>query len=109
MGLIGVPELILIGIPLLGLAAAYVVLSRHRARRFGYQSTWAYLAATPRSDEEKRDAADMALKGLMFCMLGLVFPPLVFVGLVPLFYGSRKLAHALMGLDVTLDGDEPGI
>ena len=70
-------------------------------------STRAYLRATPRSDEERRDAADLALKGLVLCMLGLLFPPFVLVGLIPLFYGGRKLVYASMGLGLVDDGDQP--
>ena len=41
-------------------------------------------------------------------MLGLLFPPLVLVGLMPLFYGGRKLVYASMGLGLVDDGDQPG-
>ena len=68
----------------------------------------AYLRAAPRSDQEKRDAADLTLKGLVWCMLGLVFAPCVLVGLLPLFYGGRKLAWATMGLGLVDDGDQFG-
>jgi hypothetical protein len=81
---------------------------RRRAKRFGYPSTRAYLRAAPRSDEEKRDAADMALKGLVLCVLGVLFPPFVLLGLVPLFYGGRKLVYASMGLGLVDDADQPG-
>jgi len=84
-----------------------VTVSR-RARRFGYQSMGAYLRAAPRSDEEKRDAVDLALKGLVFCVLGTMFPPLMLVGLIPLFYGGRKLVYASMGLGLFDDADQPG-
>jgi hypothetical protein len=79
-----------------------------RTRRFGYPSTGAYLRAAPRSDEEKRDAVDFALKGLAFCILGGLFSPLILVGLVPLFYGGRKLVYASMGLGLVDDADQPG-
>jgi hypothetical protein len=58
----------------------------------------------PRRDS---DAADLALKGLVFCMLGLLFPPFVLVGLLPLFYGGRKLVYASMGLGLVDDGEQP--
>jgi hypothetical protein len=64
--------------------------------------------AAPRSDEEKRDAADLALKGLVFCVLGLIFAPFVLIGLIPLFYGGRKLVYASMGLGLVDDADQPG-
>jgi hypothetical protein len=78
-----------------------------RARRFGYPSTGAYLRAAPRSDAEKQDAADLALKGLVFCLLGMIFPPFILIGLIPLFYGGRKLVYASMGLGLVDDPDQP--
>ena len=84
------------------------VLVWWRTRRFGYPSTGAYLRAAPRSDEEKRDAADLALKGLVLCVLGLMFPPFILVGLVPLFYGGRKLVYASMGLGLVDDANQTG-
>ena len=111
---LGVPELIILGIVLapvmLGVIAAvrYGVISGRRAKRFGYASTRAYLRAAPRSDAEKRDAADLALWGVVFCALGLLFSPFVLVGLVPLFYGGRKLVYASMGLGLVDDADQPG-
>ena len=84
------------------------VMMRRRAKRFGYPSTGAYLRAAPRSDEEKRDAADLALKGLVICVLGLLFPPFILVGLVPLFYGGRKLVYASMGLGLVDDATQTG-
>jgi hypothetical protein len=62
----------------------------------------------PRSDAEKQDAADLALKGLVLCVLGLLFSPLVVVGVIPLFYGGRKLVYASMGLGLVDDGDQSG-
>ena len=59
------------------------------------------------SDAERRDAADLALKGLVCCILGLLFPPFVLVGLVPLFYGGRKLVYTSMGLGPVDDADSP--
>jgi len=78
-----------------------------RAKRFGYPSTGAYLQSAPGTDLEKRDAADLALRGLVLCVLGLLLPPLVLVGLVPLFYGGRKLIYASMGLGLVDDTDLP--
>jgi hypothetical protein len=42
----------------------------------------------------------------VFCLLGLLIAPLVLIGLVPLFYGGRKLVYASMGLGLVDDGDE---
>jgi hypothetical protein len=94
-------------LPLAGVVVLFVLASR-RADQFGYPSTLAYLRAAPRSDEERRDAADMAMRGLVLCLLGLLISPFVLVGLVPLFYGGRKLAYASMGLGLVDDGDQPG-
>ena len=109
---IGIPELMIlgvIGIPVIvalaGLVLFWVGFPR-RAKRFGYPGTVAYLRAAPRSDDEKRDAADLALKGLGCCVLGVLFPPLVLVGLVPLFYGGRKFIYASMGLGLVDDPDQ---
>ena len=111
MGLgIGVPEFVILSVVGVVPVAIVVfgVLVRRRAKRFGYASTGAYLRAAPRSDAEKRDAADLALKGLVFCVLGLIFPPFILVGLIPLFYGARKLVYASMGLGLVDDADQPG-
>ena len=78
-----------------------------QARDAGYASTGEFLRAAPRTDREKRDAVDMALKGLVVSMLGLLFPPFLLVGLFPLFYGARKLAYASMGLGLVDDGEQP--
>ena len=106
MGPLGVPELIMLA-PLLLLPTLFIVGAIRRAKRLGYPSIGAYLRAAPRTDEEKRDAADMAMKGLVLALLGLIFAPIVLVGLVPLFYGGRKLAYATMGLGLVDDVDHP--
>ncbi len=110
---IGIPDLIMlslmaavVAVPV-GIVMFGVVVWR-RTRRLGYASTGAYLRAAPRSDEEKRDAADLALRGLAFCVLGGIFKPLILVGLVPLFYGGRKLVYASMGLGLVDDANQPG-
>jgi hypothetical protein len=104
---IGVPELIIlaavVGVPA-GIGIIAVTIKR-RAARLGYESARGYLRAAPRSDLEKRDAADLALQGAVFCLMGIVFAPFVLVGLVPLFYGGRKLLWASMGLGLVDDGD----
>jgi hypothetical protein len=105
---LGFPELFIIAavlfVPVAGLLLLGVMLvfAGKRARRFGYASTREYLQAAPRTDPEKRDAVDMAL-----CVLGLVFPPFVLAGLVPLFYGGRKMAYASMGLGLVDDARLP--
>jgi hypothetical protein len=107
VGLGFVPDLLILGV-VLGVPIVSMVVLYRRAKQFGYESTRAYLRAAPRSDEERRDAADLALKGVVFCALGLLFAPIVLVGLIPLFYGGRKLVYASMGLGLVDDGDQPG-
>jgi len=106
-------------IMLAGLAAAVIggvtltglLLSRQRrnARLAGYPSLGAYLRAAPRTDEEKRDAVDLALKGLVVCLLGLLVPPLLLIGLFPFFYGTRKVVYGSMGLGIVDDTDHPAV
>ena len=67
----------------------------------------AYLRAIPKSDAERRDAADLALKGLVICVLGLFFAPIALPGVVLLFYGGRKLVYAMLGLGLIDDGIGP--
>jgi hypothetical protein len=110
---IGIPELLFLG-TLLALVSPlflipYIVSRlRRRAKRFGYLSVRAYLRAAPGTDAEKRDAADLALMGLTLSLLGLIVAPLVLLGIVPLFYGGRKLAYASLGLGLVDDADQTG-
>jgi len=87
------------------IAVLIAVRIRNRLKRdtdhAGYGSVMAYLRASPHSDKEKRDAIDMALAGLIICLLGLAFPPFLLVGVFPLYYGSRKIAYASLGLGLT--------
>ena len=111
--MLGVPELILIVglfvVPVLLVVLFFGFSAQRRAREFGYRSTREYLRAAPRSDAERRDAVDLALKGLVLTMLGIVISPLVFVGLIPLFYGGRKLMYASMGLGLVDDAEQPKV
>jgi hypothetical protein len=79
---------------------------RRRAKRAGYQTVRAYLRAAPRTDEEKRHAVELAVRGLAWCLLGILFPPLVLVGVVPLMYGTRKLCLAWLGVGIVDELDE---
>ena len=79
---------------------------RRRARRAGYRTVRAYLRAAPRTDEEKRHAVELAVRGLAWCLLGILFPPLVLVGVVPLMYGTRKLCLAWLGVGIVDELDE---
>jgi len=105
---LGTVELVPLGILLLILIGIgnFVLTLGNRAARFGYGSTLQYLRAAPRSDAEKRDAADLTLRGVVFCILGMMFSPIVLVGLVPLFYGGRKLVYAMLGLGLIDDADD---
>ncbi len=100
---------------LLALSFLVFVVMRFRdqlvreAQRLGYPSLSSYLRAAPRTDEEKRDAVSLALKGLVLCMLGLFFPPFLLLGLLPLFYGARKVAWASLGLGLVDDADQTGV
>lgn len=110
VGPFGIPELLILLVVLL-LPAYFIVGfmagAKKRARRFGYASAGAYLHAAPKSDAERRDAADMAIKGLVTALLGMFFAPIVLIGLVPLFYGGRKLAYAALGLGLVDDAEQP--
>jgi hypothetical protein len=108
VGRLGLPELLVVFvIPILLTVFVFVVavwnVERRRARRAGFSSTRAYLRAIPRTDEEKKGAIDLAFKGLVICLLGLLFPPLLLIGLLPLFYGARKMTYSLMGLGLVDD------
>ena len=78
---------------------------RNQASHFGYTSLSAYLRGEPRNDAERQDAFDLALKGAVICLLALLFPPLLLVGIIPLFYGARKTGYASMGLGLVDDAD----
>jgi uncharacterized iron-regulated membrane protein len=115
LGMGGIADVIflsVLGMFVAGIVAAVRMLWRQRrkAREHGYESLGAYLRAAPRTDEERRDAADLALKGAVICLLGLIFPPLLLIGLFPFFYGARKLVYASMGLGLLDDADprQPG-
>lgn len=108
----GNPErmLLIVIVPILAVVLLSVVLLvsmlsrlRRQARGHGYPSTRAYLRAAPRTDAEKRDATDLALKGLVLCLIGLIVPPVLLFGLFPLFYGARKVVYASMGLGLADD------
>jgi len=74
------------------------VLLAKRARALGYESVQQYLYAVPSSDAQKYDATDLALKGVVMTCLGVLFAPLMFVGLLPLYYGFRKVILLYMGV-----------
>ena len=116
-GILGIgllPAVFLAGLAVIVVGAVVLVgmiLGRQRrnARLAGYPSLGAYLRAAPRTDEEKRDAVDLALKGLVICLLGLLFAPLLLIGLFPFFYGIRKVVYGSMGLGIVDDTDHPAV
>jgi hypothetical protein len=77
---------------------------QRRAQRSGHVSVGEYLRAIPRSDEEKKEAVDLALKGGLICILGFLLPPLLLIGVFPLYYGARKIMYWRTGLDL-FEGD----
>ena len=99
--------LLFLALPLLAAVYFWYSMSQ-RADAFGYPSLRDYLRSTPRTDAEKRDAADLALTGLAWCVVGTLFAPFVLAGLIPLFYGARKLLYASLGLGLVDDPDQPG-
>ncbi|MEX2092001.1 MAG: hypothetical protein WD971_04955 [Pirellulales bacterium] len=62
-----------------------------RASKFGYSGILVYFRADPRGDAEKRDAIDLSMQGVVLCLLGILFFPLMLIGVFPLYYGMRKL------------------
>jgi hypothetical protein len=83
-----------------------ILIWRGRLRRQGYPGLRAYLRELPRTDEEKLDAVELTLKGSMLCLLGLLWPPIIIIGLVPLYFGVRKLAAVKLGIK-SLEQDQP--
>jgi hypothetical protein len=104
---IGVPELLILTVLALLVVLVYRSYIRRRSRGLPIFTTRAYLRAVPRTDDERRDAVDLVLRGVMLCALGLVFPPAMFFGLIPLYYAGRKVLYASMGLGLVDDGDRP--
>jgi hypothetical protein len=111
--LMSVSLALLVTLLVLGVLIAIVLVTialwrrvRRNVEKFGYASLFAYLRAIPRTDVERRDAVDMALVGVVLCVIGVVFPPLLLVGLFPLFYGGRKVGYLILGLGLLDDTDE---
>jgi len=113
MPVISVAAIALLGAAALFLSIIFLAVMflnhfRRQARRLGYSSMGEYLGAAPHTDEQKRDAVSLALKGMVTCVLGLLFPPFLLIGLIPLFYGARKVAWSSMGLGLVDDADQTG-
>lgn len=81
---------------------------RQSAAAQGYATLGDYLRAAPRSDAEKREAVEMAMQGVVLCVLGFVFPPLLLIGIFPLYYGGRKVGYSTMGLGFMDDTGHTG-
>lgn len=96
---------LLIILPLMVLANRWVKKSQQRAKSWGYSTLRDYLRAAPQTDEEKRVAVDCALQGLVICVLGFLMPPLIIIGVFPLFFGVRKIAYSSLGLGLIDDAD----
>jgi thiosulfate reductase cytochrome b subunit len=79
--------------------------THRRARQAGFKRISDYMLAAPRNDQEKREAVNMAFRGLALCVIGIVLTPLLLLGVFPLYYGGRKISLALLGLDL-LDEDD---
>ena len=97
--------LILVGVPFLLLH-----IWRRRVQRRGYPGLKSYLRETPRTDAQKLEAVELMLKGIVICLLGVVFPLALLIGLVPLYYGARKVSTFLLGIRASqspIEG-EPG-
>lgn len=82
-----------------------VIRTRQRAREAGFKRVSDYMLAVPRNDREKREAVNMAFRGLALCVLGIVFAPLLLLGVFPLYYGGRKIILTLLGMDLLADDD----
>jgi hypothetical protein len=84
---------------LLGLCLLPLLVWRVRVRRRGYRGLGDYLRQLPQTDAEKLDAVELTMKGVVLCLLGLLFPPILVYGLVPLYFGARKLAAVRLGIE----------
>jgi hypothetical protein len=81
--------------------------TRKRALQAGFKRISDYMLAAPRNDQEKREAVDMAFRGLAICVVGIaIFEPLILFGVFPLYYGARKITLAVLGMDLIVDDDD---
>ena len=81
---------------------------RHKAELAGYSSLSDYLRATPQNDAERKEAVDLALKGLVMLTIGFIFPPLLLIAIFPLFFGLRKVAYWSVGVGLFEERNQPG-
>jgi len=92
----------------IGVFLVPVLIWRRSVRRRGYPGLKVYLRELPQTEEEKLDAVELTLKGVAICVLGLLIPPLVVIGLVPFYYGARKLASVTLGIKGAGDNGQNG-
>jgi hypothetical protein len=90
----------------LGWSVLAVWRTSQKAERLGYRGIREYMRAAPRTDAEKKDAVNMTMRGAALCLLGIVFAPFVLLGVVPLYYGGRKITLSLLGLDLPADAND---
>jgi hypothetical protein len=86
----------------LGIFLFFRLRLRKLAATFGYPGVMPYLRAVPRDQAEKQAAVDLVMKGVVLCLLGVVFPLLVLIGAFPLYYGVRKLLLIGFGIGPNL-------
>jgi len=101
--LIAVASGLFVILVLFGLFVLPILIWRKQVRRRGYPGLRAYLRELPQTEEQRFEAVELTLKGVVLCVLGLLFPPLVVIGLVPLYYGLRKLAAVNLGIKSSTD------
>jgi hypothetical protein len=80
--------------------------TRLKAEKAGFRRIGDYMRAAPRTDSEKKEAVSLMMRGVALCLLGMVFAPFALLGVVPLYYGGRKIALALLGLDLPADDND---
>lgn len=101
-----------VGVLLLIIAIVWIrsILKRWRlkAKAAGYPSLSTYLRAAPQTDLERKEAVDLAMKGLVMFLIGLFFPPLLIISAFPLFFGLRKIAYWSVGVGILDEYEQPG-
>jgi hypothetical protein len=80
--------------------------TRQKAERAGFHGIGEYMRAVPRIDSEKKEAVTLMMRGMVLCLLGMVFAPFALLGAVPLYYGGRKITLALLGMDLPADDND---
>ncbi len=99
---------LLVIVVLLGFFLVPLLIWRRRVRRRGYSGLMVYLRELPQTEEGRLDAVELTLKGVVICILGLLFPPIIVFGVVPLYYGGRKLAAITLGIEGTEEERQDG-